>query len=296
MKKRWLIITVVVLLLVVLAIASVTFADNPVKLIVNGQEINAEVPPQIINGRVMVPVRWIADAMGATVAWDENSRTVFIATDNYLVNTASGNNGGSLQVISTIVLPAPSLDSSISVEKALSKRNTVRSYTSEPLTLADISQLVWSAQGMKDRKDGGRTAPSAGGLYPLEVYVFASNVIDLSPGVYKYNPQNHELLQLIAEDKKSDLFTAVDQKAVNNAPVSIVITGNYQRLAKFGEKAEQFVHQESGHAAQNICLQAISQQLGTVTLGGFDEDAVKKVLPMPSEEHVLYVMPVGSSS
>lgn len=296
MKKIWLVITGIVMLLIVFAFASAIFADNPVKLVVNGKAINAKVPPQIINRRMMVPVRWFADKIGATAAWDENSRTIFIATYKYLINKTPGNNGGSLQAISTVVLPSPSKDGSVSVEKALSKRNSVRSYDSGPLTLADISQLVWAAQGIKDPKDGGRTAPSAGAFYPLEIYIFASNVIDLSPGVYKYNPQNHELLQLIAEDKKSDLFMAVNQASVNKAPVSIVITGNYQLLAKFGEKAEQFVHQESGHAAQNICLQAISLQLGTVTIGGFAEDAIKKVLPMSSEEHALYVMPVGRSS
>jgi SagB-type dehydrogenase family enzyme len=296
MKKIWIVIIGVVILLFVLAFASAIFADNPVKLVVNGKAINAKVPPQIINRRVMVPVRWVADKIGATAAWDEKSSTIFIATYNYLTNEAPGNNGGSLQAISTVVLPSPSKDGSVSVEKALSKRNSVRSYDSGPLTLAEISQLVWAAQGIKDQKDGGRTAPSAGALYPLEVYVFASNVIDLSPGIYKYNSQNHELLQLIAEDKKSDLFTAVNQTSVNKAPVSIVITGNYQVLAKYSEKAEQFVHQESGHTAQNICLQAVSLQLGTVTIGSFDEDAVKKVLPMPFEEHALYVMPVGRSS
>jgi len=205
-------------------------------------------------------------------------------------NTATNND--TPQVLSTIALPAPSLDSSVSVEKALLLRRSIRSYTNEPLTLADISQLVWAAQGLTSGT--GRTAPSAAAYYPLTVYVVTSNVIDLAPGIYKYNPTNHELLQLVAEDKKSALLSATEEESVNVAAVSIVLTGNYERLkAMFGEKGERFVHLEAGHAAQNICLQAVSLKLGTVTIGSFKEGDVNKLIPMPSDEHALYVMPVG---
>lgn len=93
-----------------------------------------------------------------------------------------------------VKLPEPKYSSKVSIEKALLERRSIRNYKNEPLMLSEISQLLWAAQGITDPR-GFRTTPSAGALYPLEIYVVAGNVSDLSTGVWKYKPQGHELVQ-----------------------------------------------------------------------------------------------------
>jgi len=193
-----------------------------------------------------------------------------------------------------IRLPEPAYDGALSVEAALRARKSVRSYQKEPLRLADISQLLWAAQGIT-RKNGMRTAPSAGALYPLEVYLVVGQVEQLPAGIYKYRPQGHELVQISIGDKRHSLAAAaLGQGCVEKGVVDIVLAAVYQRTArKYGERAVRYVHLETGHAAQNIYLQAVNLGLGTVAVGAFDDAAVQKVLLMETDEYPLCIMPVG---
>lgn len=193
-----------------------------------------------------------------------------------------------------IPLPAPALDSSMSVEKAISMRRSVREFKNIPLSISEVAQLLWAAQGITS-PDGGRTAPSAGTLYPLEIYLVAGNVESLQAGVYHYLPFKHALIQTIQEDVRTKLTkAALDQNAVNSAPASIIISANYQRTTgKYGERGARYVHMEVGFAAQNIYLQAESLGLGTVFIGAFYDDQVKDVLKLPEQEEPLGLMPVG---
>jgi len=194
----------------------------------------------------------------------------------------------------TIRLPDPLQDSDTSIEAALLARRSVRSYQDGPLTRAEISQLLWAAQGITSPR-GLRSAPSAGALYPLEMYVVAGNVDDLPDGVYKYGPEKHDLTGLAEGDKRKELCSAaLGQTSVRNAAAVIVISAVYERTtAKYGERGIQYVHMESGHAAQNIFLQAVPLNIGTVVIGAFYDEAVKKVLKMPEREQPLYIMPAG---
>jgi SagB-type dehydrogenase family enzyme len=142
---------------------------------------------------------------------------------------------------------------------------------------------------------GKRTAPSAGALYPLEVYVVVGNVDGLSPGVYKYKPQTHQLFRVGVGDKRSELAAAaVGQKWIQSSPCVFVIGGNYSRTeVKYGERAARYVHIEVGHAVENMCLQAVALDLGTTMVGAFKDDDVRKVLGMPAEEQPLAIVPVG---
>jgi len=197
-----------------------------------------------------------------------------------------------LNTSDVIKLPAPLYDSDTSVEAALLDRRSVREYRDEPLTRGELSQLLWAAQGTTGR---GRTAPSAGGLYPLEVYVVVGNVEGTAPGVYKYRPDGHELLKISAGDKRGELSdAALGQASVKNGAVDIVIAGVYERTTgKYGPSGEKYVHMEAGHTSQNIYLQAASLHLGTVAIGAFLDDGVRKATGMRGEEQPLYVMPVG---
>lgn len=194
----------------------------------------------------------------------------------------------------TVRLPQPRTDSDFSVEETLLKRRSVRSFKDGPLTLSEISQLLWAAQGITS-SNGLRTAPSAGALYPLEVYIIAGNVKDLPDGIYNYMPYEHGLVKVAEGDRRDELCTAaLGQTSVRNAPAIIVFSAVYERITvKYGERGIQYTHMEAGHAAQNVLLQSVSLGLGTVVIGAFHDEAVKKVLKLSGRERPLYMMPVG---
>jgi SagB-type dehydrogenase family enzyme len=193
-----------------------------------------------------------------------------------------------------IKLPEPRHDPKISIEKALKERGSVRDYKNEPLTISEISQLLWSAQGITS-SGGLRTAPSAGALYPLEVYIIVGNVTNMKSGIYKYIPESHELVKVIEGDKRKELSkAALHQSPIKEAPAVIVISAVYERTTgKYGERGIRYVHMEAGHAAQNIALQAVSLNLGTVMIGAFEDNMVKKAMYLEDREKPLYIIPVG---
>jgi SagB-type dehydrogenase family enzyme len=193
-----------------------------------------------------------------------------------------------------ITLPKPRYKSDISIEETLFKRRSIRDYTGELLTLQEVSQLLWAAQGITDPR-GFRTAPSAGALYPLEVYVVVGEVEGLTKGVYKYKPHQHEVRKVLEEDQRAKLAeAALSQRWVEEGAINIVFTAVYQRTTrKYGPRGIRYVHMEVGHAAQNVYLQAVALNLGTVVVGAFHDDQVKEILNLPEEEEPLYIMPVG---
>ena len=200
----------------------------------------------------------------------------------------------SLEYETAISLPEPRHDSDVSIEQSLLKRRSTRSYTGESITLQEVSQLLWAAQGITDSR-GFRTAPSAGALYPLEVYVVAGDVENLASGVYKYEPRDHELSLIIDGDKRSELAdAALAQSWVEEGALAMVFTAAYGRTTvKYGERGVRYVHMEVGHAAQNLCLQATAMGLGLVTVGAFHDEQVSELLNLPEDEKPLYIIPVG---
>jgi SagB-type dehydrogenase family enzyme len=193
-----------------------------------------------------------------------------------------------------IALPLPTLSSHTSVETALHKRRSIREYLEKPVTLAEVSQLLWAAQGITT-EHGYRTAPSAGALYPLEVYLVAGHVTDLPAGVYKYRPRTHKLVNIAKGDHRSELASAsLWQNSVKDGAIVLVLAAIYERTTiKYRRRGIQYVHMEVGHAAQNVYLQAVSLELGTVFIGAFDDDSVKDMLKMPDSERPLGIMPIG---
>lgn len=194
----------------------------------------------------------------------------------------------------TVSLPEPRLQSEVSVEEALSGRRSVRVYAEAPLTLDEVSQLLWAAQGITGA-GGARTAPSAGALYPLEVYLAAGEVEGLIAGVYHYKPEPHELVLLKKEDVREALAeAALSQAWIKEGAIVIVIAAAYERtMVRYGKRGVRYVHMEVGHAAQNLYLQAEALGLGMVVVGAFHDDQVKSLMAMPDEEVPLYVIPVG---
>jgi len=198
-----------------------------------------------------------------------------------------------------IVLPAVSTDGGVSVERALATRRSQRSLAGDALTLAQLSQLLWSGQGVTqtdpDPQRNLRTAPSAGARYPLELYAVVGAVEGLDPGLYRYVPAGHALATVAQGDLRAALSeAALSQAAIQAAPVALVFAAVIERTAaRYGERAERYVHIEVGAAAENIHLQVESLGLGTVFMGAFRDDAVKSVLDLPPEQVVFGIMPVG---
>ena len=193
-----------------------------------------------------------------------------------------------------IKLPNPRTMGEQSVEMLFKQRRSVRSYQKSPLNLAEVGQLLWSAQGVSDVQ-GLRTAPSAGALYPLKIFVVIGDVNELSAGIYQYNPEEHSLLKTANGDlRKSLQKAALDQTCVGDAAIIFVFTAIYQRtIWKYGKRGVRYVHMEVGHAGQNLFLQAEGLGLGTVVVGAFDDDEVREVLNLDTDLQPLSLMPVG---
>ncbi|MCX7984431.1 MAG: SagB/ThcOx family dehydrogenase [Bacteroidetes bacterium] len=193
-----------------------------------------------------------------------------------------------------IILPAPKIKGTYTVEEVLQKRRSVRHFSNRPLTLDELSQLLWAGQGITNQ-DGLRTAPSAGATYPLELLVVVGNVIGISQGIYRYVPSKHSLIVEQRGDKRKDLYNAsLRQSSILQAPCSLIITAIYERTTeKYGERGVKYVHMEVGHVSQNIYLQAEALNLHTVAIGAFFDDQVSSVLRLMKNEHPLYIMPIG---
>ena len=194
----------------------------------------------------------------------------------------------------TIALPTPQLKGSFSLEETLQNRRSIREYSSTPLNLDEVSQILWAAQGITSDW-GGRTAPSAGALYPLELYLVTGNVEGLTSGVYKYLPSGHELISVKDGDVRKTLSSAAsNQSCVKDSAISIVISCVYERTTnKYGDRGIMYVHLEAGHVAQNICLQVTALGLGAVPVGAFEDQKVIEVIGMNKNESPLYIIPVG---
>lgn len=212
---------------------------------------------------------------------------------------------GRLSNLIRIKLPPAKLTSKISLEEAIVKRRSIRRYRTEPLTLFQISQLLWSAQGITAARKL-RAAPSAGGTYPLEIFaligkegVVASETKlskeQLQPGIYHYEVSSHSLVLHQPGDLREKLAeAALDQGFIANAPIDIVICALYIRTShRYGRRGERYVHMEVGHVGENIQLQAIALGLATVEIGAFDDEEVRKVLGLEEQIKPLYIMPIG---
>ena len=204
-----------------------------------------------------------------------------------------------------IKLPSPQLKGKVSLEETILRRRAVRRYRREPLDLSQLSQILWSAQGITGTREF-RAAPSAGATYPLEIFVFVGKqgVIaseakqapeELQAGIYHYEADSHSLSLHKPADLRPDLARAtLDQEFIIDAPVDIVICALYHRTSyRYGRRGERYVHIEVGHIGENIHLQAVALGLATMEVGAFHDEEVRKVLGVDEQIKPLYIMPLG---
>jgi len=199
----------------------------------------------------------------------------------------------------SVTLPRPATESDTSLEAAIANRRSRREYGDQPLGRDDLGQLLWAAQGIAARLRGHRAAPSAGALYPLELYVVVGDpgVEGVDTGVYRYRPRSHDLVQTSAEDVQAELrAAALDQDDVEDAAIDIVVCAVDERTTgKYGERgASRYVPMEAGHVGENVYLQAESRSLATVTIGAFEDERVRDLVGAPAAQRPLYVIPVGT--
>lgn len=199
---------------------------------------------------------------------------------------ACGANG---EEAKTMALPEPNMKGAVSVEEAIRNRRSVRAYADREISAEAVSQLLWSCQGITDERGHLRACPSAGALYPLEIYLVKKD------GLYHYIPRGHRLEEIRTGDLRSDLAAAAySQPFVAAAPIDIVICAVYGRVtSKYGERGIRYTDMEAGHAAENLFLQAVALGLDSVAVGAFADEAVARVLGLPRDVKPLYILPVG---
>jgi SagB-type dehydrogenase family enzyme len=190
-----------------------------------------------------------------------------------------------------IQLPQPKSEGKISLEETILKRRSQRNFMNKDLKWDEVGQLLWAAQGITQAKGGFslRAAPSAGALYPMEIYLLKRD------GLFHYVPQGHKLEVIKEEDLRGSLAgVALHQDSISQAAIDIVISCVYDRItAKYGQRGIRYVHIEAGHIAQNIHLQAVALGLGSVPIGAFNDAEAKRILSLPQDEEPLYIIPVG---
>ncbi len=194
-----------------------------------------------------------------------------------------------------IRLPAPDRTGTMSLEEAIRERRSIREYKAgDALTLGELSQLLWAAQGVTS-DDGLRTAPSAGATYPIEVYVLAGNVRSLHQGMYHYRPSTHDLVRITGVDKRTELsLAAVGQEQVRTASAVIVLSAVFERTTrKYFERGRRYVYFEAGHVSQNVLLEAVALGLGSVPVCAFSDSEVKEAMNLKDGEGPLYIIPIG---
>jgi SagB-type dehydrogenase family enzyme len=185
----------------------------------------------------------------------------------------------------TVALPKPDV---------IAQRRSVREYAPGALTLAEVSQLMWVAQGITG-PDGKRATPSARAVYPLQVWLVADDVTGLPPGIYRYEPKEHALALVATGPLRDSLAAATPgQETLQHAAAVVAVIGDSTLAAtRFRSNAERWLGMEAGFIVQDVYLECTVLGLGTVMVGGFDESAVRQALGVPSGWEVLALMPLG---
>ena len=197
-------------------------------------------------------------------------------------------------------LPHPSLAGGVPLEIAVNNRRCIRAFTSDHLTLKQFSQLLWSAQGITGNRGFKRSTPSAGALYPMDVYAVTgpAKVNGMNAAVYHYEPSGHAVTVIYEGDQRQLLARAsLSQMWMAEAPINLVITAEYDRInVKYGHRGIRYAMIEAGHIAQNIFLMAESLGLGAGIVGAFEDQNVIRTLHLPKTHEPLLIMPVGGKS
>lgn len=215
---------------------------------------------------------------------------ILIAGCSKAENTKTGENTTQNEENQDIIhLPQPDKEGGGGLHKILNDRRSIRSYVDGEITKEELSQILWSGDGISYEERAFRTAPSAGALYPIDIFVFNEE------GVFRYEPQDHYLKRVQDEDRRDDLYTAsLSQGAVRDADTVLVLMGFVERTSvKYGDRALRYVYIEGGHICQNILLEVENLGLGAVPIGAFHDEQILEILSLEDDVVPVFVIPIG---
>jgi SagB-type dehydrogenase family enzyme len=198
----------------------------------------------------------------------------------------------------TIQLPSPEPLATSSVDQALRRRKSIRSYADRPLSKEQLAYLLWASTGIQGREHvfEFRTAPSAGALYPIETYVVVNNVEGVPQGLYHYSVKRHALEELRSGDMRQAITTAaMGQRMCSQAGVVFIWTAIFQRSRwRYHDRGYRYIYLDAGHIAENLALAATSMGLGTCQVGALFDDEVNDIVGVDGvEESTIYMSVVG---
>ncbi len=197
-----------------------------------------------------------------------------------------------------IQLPTDVDFASLSLDVALKVRKSIRRYANKPVTLEQLSYLVWAASGVQRVEQGFafRTAPSAGGLFPIETYLVVNNVADIPKGLYHYRVAQHALEILRPGEHGADLAeAAMSQSTCAHSAFVFIWTSIFQRTRwKYGDRAYRYIYLDAGHIAENVALTAAAMGIGTCQIAAIFDDEVNEIIGVDgTEESAIYLTTVG---
>ena len=196
-----------------------------------------------------------------------------------------------------IELPEPG-NTDASLETVVSQRKSIRSFADKSLTIEQLSRLLVTADGITHTSGDWqmRAAPSGGALYPIDIYVMASNVESLDQGLYHFQVSDSSL-ELVSKGDYANAIHAAsfEQSAVGSSPITVILTARFDRSTiKYSDRGFRYTYMEAGSICQNIYLQATALGLGTVAVGAFNDDSLNELLGIDGHDEAgLLIMPVG---
>lgn len=201
-------------------------------------------------------------------------------------------------MIGYVELPTVITQGQHTLNSVITTRRSRRVFAETPVALADLGQILWSAQGITDQEKGYRAAPSARSAYPFTVYAVIRNVEGVEPGLYEYLPEKHQLGYLGLANAGDMLSAAGVQAGAQEAPVVLLLAASPAKMLEKSPDGDPLpsLYLEAGHIGQNIYLQVEDLGMSTVVMAGFDEIAVGESVKLDSNEIVMYVVPLGNRS
>ena len=201
-----------------------------------------------------------------------------------------------------IDLPSPPETRGISVDlgRLIEDRSSIREYHADPMSLSDLSWLLWCTQGVKEvtkRPSTIRTVPSAGARHPFETYLIVNRVKNLKPGLYRFLASRHKLIALDLDEKLVDRFSGANwssEMLSNSAVIFIWVAISDRMTYKYGNRGYRYLHLDAGHVCQNLYLASEAIECGSCAVGGFYDDQVNALLNLDGNERfIIYMATVG---
>jgi SagB-type dehydrogenase family enzyme len=191
----------------------------------------------------------------------------------------------------------------VDITDAINRRVSVRTYSKNPLSLDELSFVLWCTQGVKEvtpRPATQRTVPSAGARHCFEPYVLVNNVEGLPPGLYRYLAIEHKIQAVNLDDDivQRVAKACLDQRFILNSAITLILTAiRYRMMWRYTDRGYRYMHIDAGHVMQNLYLCAEAINSGVCAIAAFDDDQINETLGIDGvEQFTIYVGVLGKKS